>query len=181
MYLCLCICICVFVFVWLYFHFASCAFCQQVERRCGTTWLSRSREPTLVTSCTFFLEHNKRKYNLYSPSKNPDTVAIWTNTWTTYRDYLLVPRLGKCRKQDSVYKWILILRFDCHRTDSLLTIDKIAIYYKDTKIIARLTMLKSTRKRKEMQEKWIIFDLFLRKVSHKVDGIFLRGTIGSIS
>ena len=32
-----------------------------------------------------------------------------------------------------------------------------------------------------MQEKWIIFDLFLRKVSHEVDGIFLRGTIGSIS
>ena len=134
----------------------------------------------LLQAALFFLNIISANTTCNSPSKNPDTVAIWTNTWTTIRDYLLVPRLGKCRKQDSIYKWILILRFDCHRTDSLLTIDKIAIYYKDTKIIARLTMLKSTRKRKEMQEKWIIFDLFLRKVSHKVDGFFLRGTIGSI-
>ena len=182
----LCICVCVFVFVYLCICVIVFSFCVLCILPAGGTEVRHHLIVTVAWTNTcyklhFFLEHNKRKYNLYSPSKNPDTVAIWTNTWTTYRDYLLVPRLGKCRKQDSVYKWILILRFDCHRTDSLLTIDKIAIYYKDTKIIARLTMLKSTRKRKEMQEKWIIFDLFLRKLSHKVDGIFLRGTIGSIS
>ena len=180
----LCICVCVFVFVYL----CNCIFILRLVHF-ASRWNGGAApldchgrvNQHLLQAALFFWNIITANTTCIPRQKNPDTVAIWTNTWTTYRDYLLVPRLGKCRKQDSVYKWILILRFDCHRTDSLLTIDKIAIYYKDTKIIARLTMLKSTRKRKEMQEKWIIFDLFLRKVSHKVDGIFLRGTIGSIS
>ena len=72
--------------------------------------------------------------------------------------------------------------FHCIWTDSLLTIDKIAIYYKDTKITAKSNFNEITlTKKKEMQEKRnYICVLFLIYFLLNVDGIFFCGTFGSL-
>ena len=82
----LCICVCVFVYLYLCIcvsvYLCNCIFILRLVHF-ASRWNGgaapldcHGRVNQHLLQAALFLEHNNRKYNLYSPSTNPDTVAI---------------------------------------------------------------------------------------------------------